>query len=35
MEKREEVEDRECKRETEGSREIKWRRERREIGERM
>ena len=35
MEKREEGEDRECRRETERRGEIKWRRERREMRERM
>ena len=35
MEKREEGDERECKRETEGRGEIKWRRERRERTERM
>ena len=35
MEKREEGDERKCKRETEGRGEIKWRRERREMRERM
>ena len=35
MEKREEGDERECKRETEGRGEIKWRREKRERTERM